>query len=111
MQLSWDLIFQYRGCCAYCGVRNRRLTVDHVVPRRDGGTNDPKNILPACTVCNTRKADMSVEEFREALKTFLAGGNPPGRRSRVSKIGRIWGVIAARFLANGRRFWFECAPR
>ena len=34
---------------------SRATTVDHVVPVRHGGTNDPSNLLAACSWCNTSK--------------------------------------------------------
>jgi 5-methylcytosine-specific restriction endonuclease McrA len=42
--------------CQYCG-RNGSddLTIDHVVPRRSGGTNAWTNLVTACLPCNQRK--------------------------------------------------------
>jgi 5-methylcytosine-specific restriction endonuclease McrA len=49
--------------CQYCGrgqtdLKHREsLTRDHVVPISRGGTNDWTNVVTACSVCNTRKAN------------------------------------------------------
>lgn len=40
--------------CRYCG-SNDRLTVDHVTPRADGGSDDIGNLVTACRACNTGK--------------------------------------------------------
>lgn len=40
-------------------------TVDHVVPIKKNGTDDPENLVTACRRCNTLKRDMTLEEFRE----------------------------------------------
>ena len=57
------------GRCVYCGVQTNRerfgtFQVDHVIPVSFGGTNDPKNLVPACKSCNASKAYYTVEEFR-----------------------------------------------
>lgn len=40
-----------RGACVYCGCR-KGLSVDHVLPRADGGQNVPSNLLTSCLRCN-----------------------------------------------------------
>jgi 5-methylcytosine-specific restriction endonuclease McrA len=52
--------------CWYCGliVRRRGLTRDHLTPKSRSGSNDPGNIRPACNSCNTKKAAMTLEEYR-----------------------------------------------
>lgn len=54
------------GCCGYCGdqLEHGKRAVDHMIPWRRGGTNDPENLIPACTTCNVQKKDRLVEEFR-----------------------------------------------
>lgn len=49
--------------CAYCGKKPNILTVDHVVPRSTGGTNDISNLLPACSRCNGRKGAKSLTNW------------------------------------------------
>ena len=45
--------------CRDCGATSQdaRLTIDHVVPRAEGGTNDPRNLVTACIECNNGKAN------------------------------------------------------
>ncbi len=50
--------------CYYCGAEAD--TVDHLVPRAKGGTDDMDNLVAACRSCNYSKQDKS-----EAV--FLAG--------------------------------------
>lgn len=40
-----------RGACVYCRARGA-LTVDHVRPRADGGSNDESNLVTCCLRCN-----------------------------------------------------------
>lgn len=46
----------YGNRCAYCGLELQRLTMDHVVPIREGGAHTASNIVPACKPCNSSKA-------------------------------------------------------
>lgn len=43
--------------CRYCGDHGGGvvLKVDHVLPRVEGGTNDPQNLVTACNDCNSGK--------------------------------------------------------
>lgn len=51
--------------CQYCSHQHRpsSLTYDHVVPRSKGGDTSWSNVVTACTSCNNKKGDMSIEEF------------------------------------------------
>jgi 5-methylcytosine-specific restriction endonuclease McrA len=54
-------------CCLYCGSsveKGARLTVDHIVPSAEGGTNDAENLITACMSCNSAKRDLSAREWR-----------------------------------------------
>jgi 5-methylcytosine-specific restriction endonuclease McrA len=50
--------------CQYCGVQPGadELTIDHVVPRSQGGTSTWENCVLACITCNKRKADRTPRE-------------------------------------------------
>lgn len=41
--------------CAYCGVRPRILTQDHIVPISKRGPHTDSNVVPACGPCNSSK--------------------------------------------------------
>lgn len=42
--------------CVYCGGFDK-LTLDHLIPRSRGGTNDPRNLVTACQRCNAARRD------------------------------------------------------
>jgi len=46
-----------RWTCQYCGGQPKKpdLTIDHVVPRSQGGRKEWTNLVAACTRCNHRK--------------------------------------------------------
>jgi len=45
--------FDYK--CAYCGSRED-LTLDHIVPRYAGGSDDTGNLISCCNDCNRSKS-------------------------------------------------------
>lgn len=46
--------------CQYCG-STKHLTLDHVVPRSQGGTHSWDNIVTACERCNQTKGNRTPE--------------------------------------------------
>lgn len=50
--------------CQYCGIQpgSEELTIDHVVPRAQGGISSWTNCVLACVACNKRKADRTPEQ-------------------------------------------------
>jgi 5-methylcytosine-specific restriction endonuclease McrA len=57
--------------CQYCGAQPGRpaLTVDHVVPRSQGGGKSWDNLVAACAPCNRRKGGRRPEEAGMRLLT------------------------------------------
>jgi 5-methylcytosine-specific restriction endonuclease McrA len=50
--------------CQYCGRQPGRaqLTLDHVVPRAQGGLSTWENLVAACRPCNAHKANRTPEQ-------------------------------------------------
>ena len=55
------------GRCALCGATSseRRIEVDHIIPRSRGGTNDFANLQALCDECNRGKSNTDQTDFRE----------------------------------------------
>lgn len=55
-----------RDCslCQYCG--SDATTVDHVIPISKGGTDEPDNLVAACTRCNYSKGNRMGQFFGQA---------------------------------------------
>lgn len=53
-----------RFTCQYCGRQPGKddLTIDHVLPRAQGGVSCWTNCVLACVGCNSRKADRTPEQ-------------------------------------------------
>lgn len=47
--------------CTYCGAK-ANLTLDHVIPKSQGGPTSWKNLITACKPCNARKDDRTPEQ-------------------------------------------------
>lgn len=50
--------------CQYCG--SDATTVDHVIPISKGGTDEPDNLVAACTRCNYSKGNRMGQFFGTA---------------------------------------------
>jgi 5-methylcytosine-specific restriction endonuclease McrA len=55
--------------CQYCGRQpgGAELTIDHVVPRSQGGVSTWENCVLACIDCNKHKADRTPAQARMKL--------------------------------------------
>ncbi len=56
--------------CQYCGAQPgpEELTIDHVLPRSQGGQSSWTNCVLACLHCNSRKADRTPDQARMRLR-------------------------------------------
>ena len=53
--------------CCYCGIRSHELTIEHVIPVKLGGLDEPDNLVMACRDCNQDRAFEMWPEHIEAL--------------------------------------------
>ncbi len=85
-----------KGLCFYCGrpVDFYSKTLDHVIPRSKGGSNEPRNLVVSCGHCN-RKKDSTIPSFdtieranaRKLIRPVRGTHNPtPGKLRRVVTI-------------------------
>src|SRR4028118_336875 len=67
--------------CAYCGVINTPLQVEHIHPKAKGGSNRISNLCLACEKCNTQKGTQDIGQFLskkpEILKRILSQAKRP----------------------------------
>jgi hypothetical protein len=57
------LLDKWGRTCAYCGITNVPLEVEHIIPKSRGGTDRVSNLTLSCKSCNRNKGDMTAEEF------------------------------------------------
>lgn len=60
-QQEWEnLLKVYGGVCLCCG-KNKKLTMDHIVPLSSGGKHSIDNIQPLCISCNSKKGVKCID--------------------------------------------------
>src|SRR6266566_4376483 len=64
--LRYDTLKRAGFRCELCGISadERALDVDHIIPRKHGGTDDPDNLQALCWLCNTNKGAGDDTDFR-----------------------------------------------
>ncbi|NEO84257.1 MAG: HNH endonuclease [Spirulina sp. SIO3F2] len=79
IQIRQTLAQRAQGLCEYCQCPEAycpdSFTVDHVVPRQQGGTDDLENLAWACFGCNGRK-HTKVEGVDPQTQQLVALFNP-----------------------------------
>lgn len=63
-RLRYEVLRRDKQTCQYCGARAPQtpLTVDHVVPRTLGGSDQPDNLVAACFDCNAGKSSSRPDD-------------------------------------------------
>ncbi|MCI0714512.1 MAG: RNA-guided endonuclease IscB [Chloroflexi bacterium] len=49
--------------CAYCGITDVPLEVEHIIPKDRGGSHRVSNLAIACKPCNQKKGNQTAAEF------------------------------------------------
>lgn len=79
----YSIYIKYNGKCAVCGnelmftadAPNKNLfSVDHYIPRSQGGENSSKNCIAMCERCNNLKDDILPDLFENQFKSAMAEG-------------------------------------
>lgn len=114
-----ELFWRFGGRCTYCdcdtvifaepfGKRpDNAATLDHIVPRADGGQRSEKNSALACFVCNNKKGDLSKEVFVDLVardasphewrlaRRAASGALNRGRRKDRRRALKPWNAVSA----------------
>jgi hypothetical protein len=83
--------------CHWCGRATRltaedaadQATIDHILPRYKGGSNDDKNLVSACKGCNSRRNSedmMGLPEGSLLGKTKATAGKPRPRQKKKVRV-------------------------
>ncbi|NJM98990.1 MAG: HNH endonuclease [Phormidesmis sp. RL_2_1] len=62
-----EVLRRDRHTCQYCGSQ-KQLTLDHVIPRAQGGQHTWDNVVAACSPCNTKKGACTPLQSEMALQ-------------------------------------------
>lgn len=73
--------------CCYCGIhmtathcrktanwRHTMMTLEHVVPKSEGGSDDESNLVAACQACNSARQTFDAYSFAERGIKYLKTG-------------------------------------
>jgi CRISPR/Cas system Type II protein with McrA/HNH and RuvC-like nuclease domain len=87
LRVNRNRVFKRDGNqCVYCGTK-KELTIDHVIPKSRGGTNEWTNLVTCCSKCNLKKGNKTPEEAR---MTMSSKPYVPNLISENSLIKQIW---------------------
>ena len=66
-EIMSSLTYQMKGRrkCYYChkSFLPSEMTLDHLYPQQIGGPTIPNNLVPCCNECNSKKGNMTQEEY------------------------------------------------
>lgn len=96
------------GQCYCCGLQldwNTTFSIDHVVPRIEGGLDSIENIVPSCRSCNSTKGVKSVEEFR-FFRSMQKFEKRNGVKFSIAQVEYL-GSIGVEIDVPSHAFWFE----
>ena len=65
------LLEKWSRQCAYCGVKDVPLQIEHIQPRAKGGTNSITNLTLSCQKCNLKKGTNNIKDFLKKDPTRL----------------------------------------
>ena len=75
------LLEKWKRTCAYCGVKDTPLEIEHINPRSKGGSNRVSNLCLACNPCNQKKGNQDIKDFLKGkpdkLKRILSQAKRP----------------------------------
>ncbi|GAX38876.1 RNA-guided endonuclease IscB [Nodularia sp. NIES-3585] len=75
------LLEKWNRQCAYCGVKDLPLQIEHIHPRSKGGSNSITNLTLSCEKCNIKKGTKDIKDFLKKdpskLQKILAQAKKP----------------------------------
>jgi hypothetical protein len=66
--------------CVYCGAgieSETKLTLDHLRPHSQGGSNQETNLVTCCHRCNSARGKRSWKKFAELAANYVNHGRTP----------------------------------
>lgn len=90
--------------CQYCGQRFKTedLTMDHVVPKSKGGIAEWRNIVLACTPCNSKKDNRTP--VQAGMRLIRQPRVPKAGELASSPVDRLRGKIGSKPLKTWEQF-------
>ncbi|MGJ5674786.1 MAG: RNA-guided endonuclease IscB [Nostochopsis sp.] len=57
------LLLKWNRQCAYCGIKDVPLQIEHILARAKGGSNSITNLALSCEKCNVKKGTKDIKDF------------------------------------------------
>lgn len=94
---------KYDGHCAYCGktISINEMQIDHIKPKKQGGTYEMSNLSPSCRRCNHYKRAGTPEYLRWLLRGLLDRLD----KIYIYKVAKDYGMISETPFDG--KFYFE----
>jgi len=81
------------GRCYYCGTDDfETMSIDHMTPKAQGGTDDVDNLVMCCKSCNSRKRDKNIEQYRLYLENI---DFPEFTKAQIEYLKGLYGDMPA----------------
>ncbi|MBD2498879.1 RNA-guided endonuclease IscB [Nostoc sp. FACHB-280] len=65
------LLEKWNRECAYCGIKDAPLQIEHIHPKSKGGSNSITNLTLSCEKCNLKKSSQDIRDFLKKDKSRL----------------------------------------
>jgi hypothetical protein len=64
--VRYEVLKRAGGRCELCevSIEERAIEIDHILPRKHGGSDDPSNLQALCFKCNANKGARDATDFR-----------------------------------------------
>lgn len=126
MKIDRNIVYsKFNGKCAYCGYKLKihDMQVDHIIPKSTytfhmetkhkvpsflshlthQDVNHIDNLFPSCQVCNLRKLNYSLEDFRSEIGDLV---NILENKSQTYKLAKRFNFVSTKQVKSFK-FYFE----
>jgi|APGre2960657505_1045072.scaffolds.fasta_scaffold09120_5 5-methylcytosine-specific restriction endonuclease McrA len=126
MKINREIVYQkFCGKCAYCGhkLKFEEMHVDHIIPKSTFAfhmetrhkvpiflshltildVNHVDNLFPSCQVCNLKKLNYSLEDFRQEVGELI---NILETKSQTYKLAKRYNFVKTKKV-KPIKFYFE----